>query len=147
MTKRKVTISDEPRHRRRQSHAPDKTDLGIVTADRLVIPQSIPTGDHRHCTSVREGRISFEVFQKSRLKKIPVDSDTELAGEREIHRAESKIKSATTKVLRSGEAGQDDNDGSKKTGAKGKSVQANADSRKKAKARKKSPEKKVTKRG
>lgn len=54
-----------------------KVTMAQVMREKVVVRTRIspPTGDIRHVTSIREGKISFEEFSKERLATIPVDYD------------------------------------------------------------------------
>lgn len=53
-------------------------ELGPVKVPRRSDGRIIqPTGDRRHITGIREGRISFESFSRANREKIPVDHDVE----------------------------------------------------------------------
>jgi hypothetical protein len=141
MTKRrKADISEEPKNRR-QSYS-DVSEFGVLKPADLRKPQSIPTGNPRHCTAVRLGRISGEVFQRSRVQQIPLDNDLDIWGKDATTQTSRKKtenqeqETAEVRVRGAGEKGSGTKAGSSKSGAQRKGVQASA-SASKAKARKK----------
>jgi hypothetical protein len=149
--KRKVKIEDEPKNRRTESHY-NADDLGVLTPANMRAVKSIPTGDPRHITAVRLGKVDPMVFCKERLRKLPVDSDTGGEGvtnaeaQRIINKAktEDQEQEATeVRVRGSGEKGRGAKARGQKSGAQRKGVQASTNASK-AKARKRQT-KEVTK--
>lgn len=141
MTKRrKADISEEPKSRRQ--NYPDASELGVMTPAKLRQPQSIPTGNPRHCAAVRLGRISGEVFQRSKIQQIPLDNDLEIWGKDATTQTSRKKtenqeqETAEVRVRGAGEKGSGTKAGSSKSSVQRKGVQASA-SASKAKARKK----------
>jgi len=53
-------------------------ELAALNDNKSEIPKDgriiIPTGDRRHMSHIRNGKISSEVFSKERLRTLPVDS-------------------------------------------------------------------------
>jgi hypothetical protein len=100
----------------------------------------IPTGDRRHITHVREGVISFELFNRRRREKIPVDWDVE------VDNAKGEVKGAAEMVLRGRTERAIKERNRPPSRPKRKSVQKAADKgKKKGKVKAQASSKKVTK--
>lgn len=82
--------------------SPDE--LGIVRRVSRDTPITIPTGDRRHMSHIREGKIRYEkVFARDRLRKLAVDVTLDEGGG-EADNASKKPK--TTKVGVRGKRGE-----------------------------------------
>jgi hypothetical protein len=84
--RRRVAIQDGPPRDSHFSHA------APVVSRRTNPSPCVPTGDIRHIGVVRDGPISFEVFSKANLEKIPVDPD--IVREREKGKKTTVVKDA-----------------------------------------------------
>ena len=99
MTRTRKFTTSEPRHDNQPTaHLP----VVKIRQRRVLMP--VPTGQTRHISHVREGRISFEIFSKARIAKIPLDYEVEQ--EQKRGRGKAIVTDAAEKVREGREESQ-----------------------------------------